>query len=134
MGGTGMEYKSTFNLASAAGSLVTTYDTLNPPRGIPKAANQNGRRFRGVVSPRRKLSVVNVTFSQAASQVITVSIVDRDGTARVISTTTTSSATAYAYEPTHEYWIGPKENFRVDVANSGTPSTTGTITIFTNEA
>lgn len=133
MGGTGIEYTTSFNLAAAAGQLITTYDKLNPPRGQPKASNPNGRVFRGVVSPRRKLSAVNVAFSGSASQTMTVSIRDRDSVARVISTQALSSLVAGSYVPDHDIWIGPKEHFQVDVTNTATPAITGSITIFTEE-
>lgn len=127
------EYKSTFDLsAGVAGTLTTTADKMNPPRtarhagavGFVTPAN----------SPRRTLQAVTVTFSVAATQTFTVSIVDRDGTARPINVMAVVAATSAYFEPEHDVTINGKQNFKVDVTATGNPAVTGTIQVFTNEA
>lgn len=125
----GLQYKGTFDLASAAGQLVSTIDKMNPARHTSGSSNF----YAPVVSQRRKLSAVNITFSGAATQTFTVSVVDQDGVARVIASVALVAATSAYFEPEHDIWISPLENFQVDVTASGAPAITGTITIFTEE-
>lgn len=131
--GTGIQYQSTFNLASAAGTLTTTIDKTVPNRAGVRHSTADATFYRPAVSPARHLTAVTVTFSSAASQLVTISIVDQAGTARVISSFTTVGATSYYYEPSHDYAIGGNQNFKVDVGFVGTPAVTGTITVFTEE-
>jgi hypothetical protein len=128
-----MEYKATFNLASAAGQLITTIDKTNPNRGASRLPGGSSW-YRPAVSPRRALTAVNVKFSGAATQTFTVSIVDRDGVALNIFVSDLVAATQAFFEPDHEMYIGPKENFQVDVTATGAPAITGTITVLTVEA
>lgn len=122
----GQQYQGTFNLASAAGQLITTVDKMTPARAY--AAGQIA------LSPVRKLTGVTVTFSAGATQTVKVSIIGQNGTARVISSYDTVAATDYFFEPEHEIVIGPGQNFQVDVTATGAPAVTGTINIFTDEA
>lgn len=129
----GLEYKSTFNLASAAGQLISTIDKMNPPRATVKWADNNANFYRPVVAPIRTLSAVAVTFSGSVTQTFTVSIVDNDGVARVISSLALAAASNAYFEPEHDISIGASENFQVDITASGSPAITGTIVIFTQE-
>lgn len=131
--GAGLQYQATFNLASAAGTLTTTIDKMVPARASVRHSTADANFYRPAVSPTRHLTGVTVTFSTAASQLITISIVDQGGTARIISSFTTVGATSYYYEPSHDYSIGGNQNFKVDVGFVGTPAVTGTITVFTEE-
>lgn len=123
----GQEYRNTFNLASAAGQLITTVDKMQPARLL------NGQAL-VALSPVRKLTAVCVQFSTAATQTVKVSIIGQGGTARPISSFDTVGATDYFFEPEHELAIGAGENFQVDVTATGAPAVTGTIAVFTDEA
>lgn len=120
------EYKNTFNLASAAGQLITTIDKMNPARLL------NGANVVGL-SARRTLIAVNIVSSIAITQTFKVSIVDRDGTARLISSLDLVGATDAYFEPEHDVVIDGKENIQVDLTATGAPAATGTITVFTEE-
>lgn len=127
--GAALEYKGTFDLASAAGQLVSTIDKMNPARSV----RSGGLIYRPAVSPRRGLRAVNVQFSTAATQTVKISIVDNSGTVRAISSFDVVAGTEYFFEPEHEIIISPNENFQVDVTATGAPAVTGTIAIFTEE-
>ena len=127
--GAALEYRNTFNLASAAGQLVSTIDKMSPARAL----RSGGLFYRPAVSPRRGLRAVTVTFDTAATQTVTVSIVTNLGNARIIASSDVVAATAFYFEPEHEIVISPNENFQVDVTATGAPAVTGTINIFTEE-
>jgi len=119
------EYKATFNLASAAGQLITTIGTMNPARTF--AAGQM------TTAPVRKLSAVTMTCSPACTQTFKVSIQDVNGTARLLSSLALVAATDAYFEPEHDIRIGPGEQFQVDLTATGAPAVTGTLTVFTEE-
>jgi len=119
------EYKATFNLASAAGQLITTIGTMNPAR------TYNGHT--PALSPRRKLRMVTVTAASAITQTFKVSILDTGSVARLISALNLVAATDGYFEPEHDIWIGPTESFQVDLTATGTPAVTGVLTVFTEE-
>jgi len=120
------EYKATFNLANAAGQLVTTIGTMNPAR------RYNGGAM--ALSPRRGLLAATMTATGGLTQTFTVSVVDVDGVARVFSVAALAAATDAAFEPEHDVWIGAGEHFQVDLTATGSPAVTGVLTIFTDEA
>lgn len=120
------QYKNTFNLASAAGQLVTTADKLNPRRRL------FGNDI--ALSPVRRIQVVTVTFDTAATQTVTISVLDYDGTARIISSNDVVAATAFFFEPEHDIVLEGNMNLQVDVTATGAPAVTGTIEVFTEEA
>lgn len=129
----GTEYQATFNLASAAGQLITTIDKMTPARATVKWSDQNANFFRPAVSPNRQLNAVTVSFSVAATQTFTVSIVDAAGTARAIGTLALVAATSAFFEPEHPIIISGAENIQVDVTATGAPAVTGTICAFMAE-
>ena len=131
--GAGCQYQSTFNLATAAGTLTTTIDKMVPARATVRHSADGANFYRPSVSPQRHITQVAVTAASAFSQLVTISIVDQGGTARVISSFTTVAATAYYWEPSHDMGIGGLQNLKVDVGFVGTPAVTGTITVFTEE-
>jgi len=131
--GAGCQYQSTFNLLTAAGTLTTTIDKMVPARATVRHTADGANFQRPSVSPQRHITQVAVTAASAFSQLVTISIVDQGGTARVISSFTTVAATAYYWEPSHDMGIGGLQNLKVDVGFVGTPAVTGTITVFTEE-
>lgn len=131
--GAGCQYQSTFNLALAAGTLTTTIDKMVPARATVRHTADGANFYRPSVSPQRHVTQVAVTFSSAASQLVTISLVDQAGVARVISSFTTVGATAYYWESNHDFGFGALQNIKVDVGFVGIPAITGTITVFTEE-
>lgn len=123
--GSPQEYKGSFNLASAAGQLISTIGTMNPARGYMAGPM--------ALSPRRALRGVTITAVSAITQTAKVSIVDQGGTARLLASLDLVAATDFYFEPEHDIVIGPGENFQVDLTATGAPAVTGTITIFTDE-
>jgi len=120
------EYKATFNLASAAGQLITTIGTMNPARLYNGSAVV-------ALSPKRKLSAITMTCSPACTQTFKVSVQDVNGTARVISSLALVAATDAFFEPEHDIIIGSGEQFQVDLTATAAPAVTGTLTVFTEE-
>lgn len=120
------EYKATFNLASAAGQLITTVGTMNPARLY------NGNACS--VSPHRKLRCVTVTAASAITQTFRVGIRDVDGTNRLINSLALVAATDAYFEPEHDIWISGNENYQVDLTATAAPAVTGVLTVFTDEA
>jgi hypothetical protein len=120
------QYKATFNLASAAGQLITTIGTMNPARlynGNPSA-----------VAARRKLRCVTVTAASAITQTFNVGIRDVDGTNRIVSSYAVVAATDAYFEPEHDIWISGNENYQVDLTATAAPAVTGVLTVFTEES
>lgn len=122
--GAQIEYRGTFDLASAAGQLISTVSKITPART---------GTYTPAASPRRRLVAVTITFSTAATQTCKVSIVGKNGTARLIASLDVVAATDFYFEPEHDITIAPAENFQVDVTATGAPAVTGTICIFTEE-